>query len=98
MGWTVIKFNAHGKEDKKASSEFYIHDFDDLDISKFKAIKFLDPYGDYTFGGRQLDDLVLDLQLLNRNGQVDAEQLSELLALVAECGTESGSYLEFCGD
>ena len=98
MGWTVVKIDEEGQEEKKLSDEFDIMNFDNLDLGQFKLIKYLDPYGDSTFGSRQFDDLIADLKQLEKTGQIRTKQMSELLGLINECKSEVHTYLKFYGD
>ena len=98
MGWTVIKIDEDGREEKKLSDEFHIINFDNLDFGQFKLIKYLDPYGDSTFGSRQFDDLIADLRELEKTGQLIPKQMAELLELINECKSEVHTYLKFYGD
>ena len=98
MGWSVIKIDEQGKGEKKLSDEFDITDFANLDLREFKLIKYLDPYGDSTFGSSQFDDLVSDLKQLEKNGRVKPEQIKELLGLISQCKSEVHTYLKFYGD
>ena len=98
MGWTVIKIDEHGQEEKKLSSDFEIRNFDNLDPGDFKLIKYLDPYGDSTFGRTQFDDLTSDLRQLEKLGQVNKKQMGELLGLIYECKKDVHTYLKFFGD
>ncbi len=47
----VIKIDGQGQEEIILSDEFDITNFDNLDSGQFKLIKYLDPYGNSTFGG-----------------------------------------------
>ena len=98
MSWAVLKFSGQGKEEKKLSDEFVIKDFDRLDIKNFRAIKFLDPYGDTTIGSKQFDDLIADLRQLEKKGQIKSDQMNEIVGLINECKRELNSYLKFFGD
>ena len=98
MKWTVIKIDEEGREQKKLSEEFDIINFGNLDLGQFKLIKYLDPYGDSTFGSRQFDDLIADLRQLENTGQVKPKQMGELLGLINECKNEVHTYLKFYGD
>jgi hypothetical protein len=69
-----------------------------LDFKNFRTIKFLDPYGDYSVGAKQFDDLIADLRQLEKNKQVNPKQLRELWGFIDECKTEPNSYLKFYGD
>lgn len=98
MRWTVVKIDEEGREEQKLSDEFDIINFDNLDLGQFKLIKYLDPYGDTTFGRRQFDDLIEDLKQLEKAQQVKPEQMGELLGLINECKNEVHTYLKFYGD
>lgn len=98
MGWTVVKFNGQGKQDKKLSVEFEIKDIHNVDLKNFRTIKLLDPYGDYSIGAKQFDDLTKDLKELEKNKQVNQKLLIELVGLIDECKSEPNSYLKFFGD
>ena len=98
MGWTVVKIDEEGREEKKLSDELDIDGFDTLDFKRFKLIKYLDPYGDATFNSRQLDDLLTDLRELEKNGRLKTKLLTELEGLVSECKSDVHSYLKFFGD
>lgn len=98
MGWTVVKIDEQGREEKKLSDELDIDGFDTLNVNKFKLIKYLDPYGDATFNSLQLDDLLTDLRELEKNGRLKTKLLTELTGLVSECKSEVHSYLKFFGD
>lgn len=98
MGWTVIKINKEGREEKKLSGELDIDGFETLDSNRFKLIKYLDPYGDTTFNSRQLDDLLTDFRELEKNGRLKTNLLTELEGLVSECKSDIHSDLKFFGD
>jgi hypothetical protein len=98
MSWTVMKMDERGQKEKALSSEFEIEGFDNLDSGKFKLIKYLDPYGDSTFGRTQFDDLTSDLKQLEKSGRVKTKQMHELIGLINECKHDVHTYLKFLGD
>lgn len=98
MAWTVIKIDEQGREEKKLSDEFEILNFDGFDLSQFKVIKYLDPYGDMTFGSRQFDDLLADLRQLEKMNRVESKQITEPLELINECKNQVYTYIKFYGD
>jgi hypothetical protein len=98
MGWTVIKFDNHGKKEKMLSKEFEIENFDGLDLRTFRVIKNLNQWGDYKIGDRQWDDMLADLSLIAKVGQTDSDTLKELIEIVTDCRDEPGSFLKFYGD
>jgi|GEM_PF-3247477 hypothetical protein len=98
MGWTVIKINESGKEEKKLSTEFEINNWDNLDLKQFRVAKYLDPYGDMTVNSRQFDDLKFDLRTIDNLGLTNQKILEELLKLIEDCKKEPHSYLKFYGD
>ncbi|MCR6639691.1 MAG: hypothetical protein NVV82_12095 [Sporocytophaga sp.] len=98
MGWTIIRFNGQGKKDARLSQEFEIKGFDHLNLKNFRVIKFLDPYGDYSIGAKQFDDLTKDLKELEEVKKVEPKLLKELVQLIDQCKNDPNSYLKIFGD
>ena len=66
------------------------------DLSQFKLLKYLDPYGDAIFNNLQMDDLIQDIQQLVK---IENDLLTEEVLLLAKrCKAEPHTYLSFYGD
>ena len=66
------------------------------DLSRFKLLKYLDPYGDAIFNKLQMDDLIQDFQHLVKTG--NDSLIEEILLLAERCKAEPHTYLSFYGD
>jgi hypothetical protein len=66
------------------------------DLSDFKLLKYLDPYGDTIVNRYQIDDLIIDLERLN---ELSADAIiSQIISLAKRCKDEIHTYLCFNGD
>lgn len=65
-------------------------------LSCFKLLHYLDPYGDTIFNRYQIDDLIIDLERLN---EPSADTIiSQIISLARRCKDETHTYLSFNGD
>lgn len=66
----------------------------------FYCLKYLDPYGDTVFNRLQMEDLICELSIINK--QSDSEKFSTLInsiiKLAEKCKSDVHLYLKFCGD
>ncbi len=94
MGWTVILEDARKKVISTLDREFHIASRDNVKGSKL--LSYLDPYGDTFFNRLQIDDLIEDLQNLDK---LEPNKLiNDICALAERCKEEIHSYLVFYGD
>lgn len=66
------------------------------DLTSFKLLQYLDPYGDTIFNHNQIDDLVIDLIMLDELAAVTG--ISQIISLAKRCKDEIHTYLCFNGD
>jgi hypothetical protein len=93
MGWTVILESRNKKEIAIVGAEW---EFDDSFGKSSKLIKHLDPYGDTRFSGLQMDDLIADLEKLQKFNY--NEITTKVIGLAFECKANPHTYLAFYGD
>ena len=70
------------------------------DDTRFKCLKFVDPYGDTILNRLQLDILLEDLHLLEESFQnlQQREVIKQIEGLVTQCQQEPHLYIKFIGD
>ena len=94
MAWTVIL-----EDEKKEVISSLNREFDTSwreNLNGFKLLCYLDPYGDTFFNRMQMDDLIQDLQHLEK---MEANPLiAEIRSLAERCKKEIHTYLVFYGD
>lgn len=66
------------------------------DLTSFKLLRYLDPYGDTVFNHNQIDDLITDLKKLDELAIVT--DISQIISLAKKCKNEIHTYLCFNGD
>ena len=93
MGWTVILESQSRKEISIVDAEW---EFDDSLGKSSKLIKYLDPYGDTIFNGLQMDDLIADLEKLQKFNY--NEITAKVIRLAFDCKANPHTYLAFYGD
>ncbi|MBC7399687.1 MAG: hypothetical protein H7289_07055 [Mucilaginibacter sp.] len=96
MGWTIILEDERGAAITSIEVELSDLIFDHLDKGTYKLIKYLDPYGDTTFNLLQIDDLVSDLEKIQRIKHNNKIPLITELALRCKAGQHT--YLTFYGE
>jgi hypothetical protein len=67
-----------------------------IDLSTFKLLRYLDPYGDTIFNRYQIDDLIVDLEKLAE--LITDIRISQIISLAKRCKDEVHTYLSFNGD
>lgn len=67
-----------------------------IDLSGFRLLQYLDPYGDTIFNRYQIDDLIVDLEKLDEPAINTI--ISQIISLAKRCKDEIHTYLCFNGD
>jgi len=66
------------------------------DLSHFKLLQYLDPYGDTIFNHYQIADLIVDLERLSK--PATSVIISQVISLANRCKNEIHTYLCFNGE
>ncbi len=94
MAWTIILEDENREPVSSLNDEFDAGLTSNL--SSFKLLCYLDPYGNTTFNHLQMDDLIKDLQNLKQ--MEFSPLLDKILRLAERCKKEAHTYLAFYGD
>ncbi len=97
MGWTVILEDERREKIDSLNTEFKSEIFGDKSTNdQFKLINYLDPYGDLVFNHLQMNDLIFDLEKLEKT--LPDDNITAIINLAIKCKSMLHSYLVFYGD
>ena len=97
MPWTIILEDEKGAALVTLPEPFEYEELDKLTLPKFKLFDYIDPYGDTTFNGVQIDDLITDLELL-KNFSEQKDTIDKIIMLSQKCKSDVHTYIKFIGD
>lgn len=98
MGWTIILENESGQAIHQLSKEFNYDELDNFSSNNFKILRYIDPYGDTTFNGLQLNDLQKDFEKLQKLIPDQGGIIEQIIELINESKNEVHTYIKFYGD
>ena len=98
MGLTITLEGENGNNIYSISEALNYSFLEKIDFSKYKLIKYLDSYGDTVFNHLQMEDLITDFALLEKEIINQKELIKEIIQLAQRCKDGIHTYLKFYGD